>query len=124
MQQRGRGGGEGVRTRDHLANVRTLLAWNRVGLALLVLAVVVDKLQALVRHGSIVELGSSGADRPAGTLLASLGVLLIAGSFLRFELARRAIERGVFRPRVAPDLVLFGLLAVAVAVLAVATARV
>lgn len=123
MQQRGRGGGEGVRTRDHLANVRTLLAWNRVGLAILVLAVVVDKLQALVSHGSIVAVNPSAVDRPAGTLLAVLGVLLIAGSFLRFELARRAIDRGVFRPNVAPDLVLLGLVAVAVAVLIVATAR-
>ena len=124
MQQRGRGGGERVRTRDHLANVRTLLAWNRVGVALLVLAVVVDKLQALVRHGSIVAVNPSAVDRPAGTLLAVLGVLLIAGSFMRFELARRAIERGVFRPNVGPDLVLLGLVAVAVVVLIVAMARV
>jgi uncharacterized membrane protein YidH (DUF202 family) len=124
MEQRGRGGGEGVRTRDHLANVRTLLAWNRTGLALLVLAVVVDKLEAFVQGGRVVNIGSTGADRPAAALLAALGVAVCAGSFLRFELARRAIERGVFRPRVAPDLILLGLVLVAAAVLAVAVVRV
>ncbi|HEY6380057.1 MAG TPA: DUF202 domain-containing protein [Candidatus Dormibacteraeota bacterium] len=113
-----------MRTRDHLANVRTLLAWNRTGLALLVLAVVVDKLQALVRGGHVVSVGSTGADRPAATLLAVLGVAVCGGSFLRFELARHAIERGVFRPRVAPDLVLLGLVAVATVVLTVAVVHV
>jgi uncharacterized membrane protein YidH (DUF202 family) len=123
MEQRGRGGGEGVRTRDHLANVRTLLAWNRVGLALLVLAAVVDKLEALVRQGRVVALNSSGADRLAAAILAVLGVVVCAGSFLRFEQARRAIERGAFRPRVAPDLVLLAVVAAAAAVLTVATVR-
>jgi uncharacterized membrane protein YidH (DUF202 family) len=39
---RGRGGGEGVRTRDHLANVRTLLAFLRTGMVLLGLGLVID----------------------------------------------------------------------------------
>jgi uncharacterized membrane protein YidH (DUF202 family) len=43
----GRGGGDGVRTRDHLANVRTLLAFLRTGLMLSGMGIVIDKLEAI-----------------------------------------------------------------------------
>jgi len=44
---RGRGGGEAVRTRDHLANVRTLLAFVRTGLVLSGMGFAIVKLEAI-----------------------------------------------------------------------------
>lgn len=44
----GRGGGEGVRTRDHLANTRTFLAWMRAVLALLTVGYVIDKFDLII----------------------------------------------------------------------------
>lgn len=121
MADRGRGGGEGVRTRDHLANVRTLLAWQRTGLLLLALAVVVDRLEALRRGGGGVA--NRNTDRPAAVALAVLGTAICCGGLARFEQARRAIERAHWQARVGPDLILLGLAGVAAAVLVVALAR-
>ncbi|PZR88687.1 MAG: hypothetical protein DLM67_20155 [Candidatus Nephthysia bennettiae] len=79
---RGRGGGEGVRTRDHLANVRTLLAFLRTGVVLLGLGLVIDKLGVL-QH-------SAGA--LVGLPIAVAGWLVIGGALVRFLFQRRAIE--------------------------------
>jgi uncharacterized membrane protein YidH (DUF202 family) len=82
MTGRGRGGGEGVRTRDHLANVRTLLAFLRAGAVLMGLGLVIDKLGVL-QH-------SSGA--LIGLPVAVAGWLVTALALVRFLLQRRAIE--------------------------------
>ena len=84
----GRGGGEGVRIRDHLANVRTFLAWLRTGLVLLGLGYTVAKF-AVIEHASGQVIGVAAA--AAGWL-----VIVLAGfSFFRH---RRAIEASDFRP--------------------------
>jgi uncharacterized membrane protein YidH (DUF202 family) len=80
--ERGRGGGEGVRTRDHLANVRTLLAFVRAGLVLLALGALIDKL-------GLIE-GSTGA--AVGLPVAIAGWLVAAVAAVRFLLQRRVIE--------------------------------
>ncbi|HZQ49918.1 MAG TPA: DUF202 domain-containing protein [Candidatus Dormibacteraeota bacterium] len=84
----GRGGGEGVRIRDHLANVRTFLAWLRTGLVLLALGYTVAKFE-LIEHASGQLIGVSAA--AAGWL-----VVVLAG--LSFFRHRRAIEASDFRP--------------------------
>jgi putative membrane protein len=99
----GRGGGEGVRIRDHLANVRTFLSWVRAGLLLLALGYAVAKF-------GVIE------DRPSrliGLFTASAGwvVVIVAGfSFFR---QRRAIEGTVYRPSVSWNVALTVLAALA-----------
>src|SRR5438270_1556262 len=84
----GRGGGEAVRIRDHLANVRTFLAWLRTGLVLLTLGYTVAKFE-VIEHASVQFIGIAAA--AAGWLV----VVLAGVSFFRH---RRAIEASVFRP--------------------------
>ncbi|MBV8992579.1 MAG: DUF202 domain-containing protein [Pseudonocardiales bacterium] len=111
----GRGGGEGVRTRDHLANVRTFLASARAGIALAGLGYVVDKLDLvegrLARRSAVVPAHPEG--RVVGLLIVALGGALCVGGFARFLVARAMIDRDVFRPRPRLDLPLIGLAAAA-----------
>ena len=108
--ERGRGGGEAVRTRDHLANSRTLLSWFRSGLLLLALGFAVTKFKILAA-------GLLTAGR-VGPAVATTGLLVMAASLLRFLHHRRDIEDSELRPRPALDLLLLGLVAaVGVAVL-------
>lgn len=103
-QDRGRGGGEGVRTRDHLANTRTLLAWVRAGIVLLALGYAVDKV------GLVGELAGR---RPApaggqvlGVAASVAGVVTVLGAFLRFLSQRSRIERSALRLSSRLDLLL------------------
>jgi putative membrane protein len=110
----GRGGGEGVRTRDHLANVRTFLAWVRVGLALIGLAYVVDKfdlLESHVRHQLPVV--THPETRVLAVIILGMGGIVCLGAFVRFLVARRLIEREGFSPRVRMDVALAVLAVVA-----------
>lgn len=100
---RGRDGGEGVRTRDHLANTRTLLAFVRAGFVLEGIGLVMDKLQHL-EHAN----GFS-----YGLPVAVAGWLAIAAAGGRFLLQRRAIEGERFASRAAWDLVVVAAIAVA-----------
>jgi putative membrane protein len=83
-----------VRIRDHLANVRTLLAWLRAGVVLLALGYAVAKFE-------IINLKPG---RQLGILMAVSGWLVIAMAALRFLRHRRAIEAAVFVPSVWWDL--------------------
>jgi uncharacterized membrane protein YidH (DUF202 family) len=99
----GRGGGEGVRTRDHLANVRTLLAFLRTGLILTGMGLVIDKLEVIEHlHGFLY-----------GFPVAVIGCVLTGAALLRFLAQRRAIESDTLRSHVAWDLALLGLVGVA-----------
>jgi putative membrane protein len=83
----GRGGGEGVRTRDHLANTRTLLAWLRLAMALIGLGFAADRLQLM----------AGGQRSPLGIGAAAAGLVVAALAAARFLRQRAAIERPVFR---------------------------
>src|SRR5260370_22563178 len=77
---RGRGGGEGVRTRDHLANVRTTLAWVRTGMVLIGIGYGADKLAAVdTLHGVANAYG-----RPVGLVAVLAGVTVAAAALPRF----------------------------------------
>ena len=84
----GRGGGEGVRIRDHLANVRTFLAWVRAGLILLALGYSVAKFQVLENQ----------AGRDLGLFAAVAGWLVIVLGGVGFFRQRRAIETAEYSP--------------------------
>ena len=99
-QGSGRGGGEGVRTRDHLANVRTFLAWARAGIALAGLGVVIDRLDLVEARFPGHAAGPPHPEgRAVGLLIVVLGGALCAAGFARFLVARAMIERQAFRPR-------------------------
>jgi len=83
---RGRGGGEGARIRDHLANVRTFLAWLRAGLVLLAMGFAVAKFQVI----------DSLPSRYLGVLAAAAGWLVILIAGVSFNRMRRATEAKEF----------------------------
>jgi putative membrane protein len=99
----GRGGGEGVRTRDHLANVRTFLAWTRVGLAMVGLGYVVDRFDLLEQSARHRALSAHPESRALGLAMVVLGGVVYLGAFVRLLIARRMIERASFRPRPSLD---------------------
>jgi putative membrane protein len=88
---RGRGSGEGVRIRDHLANVRTFLAWFRAGLVLPAMGFAVAKFQVI----------ESLQSRYLGVLAAAAGWLVIVIAGVSFIRMRRAIEAAELAPSVA-----------------------
>lgn len=102
----GRGGGEGPRTRDHLANVRTLLAWVRVGLALMALGYTADRLGALEVHRHLAPVNPF---RAYGAAAAGGGALVAAAALARFVRRRALIEGAAPRLTGTADLVLVAL---------------
>jgi len=88
---RGQRGGEGVRIRDHLANVRTFLAWLRAGLVLLGMGYAVAKFQVI----------ESLPNRYLGVLAAVAGWLVIVIAGVSFIRMRRATEAAELAPSVA-----------------------
>jgi putative membrane protein len=120
----GRGGGEGVRTRDHLANSRTFLAWMRLALTLVAAGLSVDKLGLLVGlvpgHAAG---GGGGGNRGAALALVLAGGVLANLAFARFLLQRRVIEGPALRSRVLLDAILLGIAGVAGALVAVMLLR-
>jgi len=109
---RGRGAGEGVRTRDHLANVRTTLAWVRTGMILMALGYASDKTAALEAAGSPLHVYG----RPLGVAAAGAGVVVAAAALPRFLRARARIESARFEPRPWADLALVAALGLGVVV--------
>jgi inner membrane protein YidH len=94
LAARGRGGTEGVRIRDHLANVRTFLAWFRTGLVLLAMGYAVTKFQAI----------ETVSNRYLGVFAALAGWLVVALAGVSFGRQRRAIESARFTPSVSWNL--------------------
>jgi putative membrane protein len=99
----GRGGGEGVRIRDHLANVRTFLAWLRAGLLLLALG------YALAKFG-VVE---NRSGQVIGLVAAIAGWLVMVLAGIAFFRQRRAIESLVYVPSTGWNIALSALAALA-----------
>jgi putative membrane protein len=105
----GRGGGEGVRTRDHLANSRTFLAWMRLALTLVAAGLSIDKLDVLLSltHGH--SDAGAGDNHGAALALVVAGGVLANLAFARFLLQRRVIEGPALRSRVLLDATLIGI---------------
>lgn len=99
----GRGGGEGVRIRDHLANVRTLLAWHRAGIVLLGMGYVIARFETIEQR----------PQRLIGVAVSITGWLVVAVAGWRYLVRRRSIEQSSFVPAVAADVALIGLAALA-----------
>jgi len=84
------------RLADHLANERTLLAWNRTGIAIIALGFVVARFGLLIRELAGVA-SSSYAPTASGFIgiaLSIFGAIITALSLVRYLRIERSIERG------------------------------
>lgn len=93
---------ESTKTREHLANERTLLAWIRTAIALMGLGFVVARFGLFLREIAAQAGGSlqpgSNYSAPIGIVLVAAGILATIVSSVRFLRARRQIEAGRFHP--------------------------
>jgi putative membrane protein len=90
-------------TRDHLANERTLLAWIRTSISIIVFGFVVARFGIALRQLVALSGRSSAAARPGGSAylgaaFVAIGVLFAMGAWLHYARTSAAIERGSFRP--------------------------
>jgi inner membrane protein YidH len=84
------------RLADHLANERTLLAWNRTGIAIIALGFVVARFGLLLRELAGIRASSyvPTASGFIGLLLTLFGAVITALSLVRYLRIERSIERG------------------------------
>jgi putative membrane protein len=94
-----------ARIRDHLANERTVLAWQRTALTILGLGFVVDRF-ALVGAGS----AAAGSWLGLGLVLLG-GAVSLAGAY-RYVQTERDIDAGIYRSPVTVHLVLSAAIAI------------
>jgi len=90
-------------TSDHLANERTLLAWIRTSIAIIVFGFVIARLGIAVRQliaisGRSVPAGRPGGSAYLGAAFVAIGVLFALGAWFHYARTRAAIERGTFQP--------------------------
>jgi len=109
------------RTRDHLANERTLLAWVRTGVAIIGLGFIVARFGLLLR-----ELGASsshplpsGVSTVFGVALTLCGVIVLLLSLQRYRVVGEGIERNEYGWAPSQAIALTATLAVAGTLLAI-----
>ena len=80
----------------HLSNERTLLAWNRTGIAIIALGFVVARFGLLIRDlaGTAVKPAAATASGVIGIGLTVFGAVITALSLARYLQVARGIERG------------------------------
>lgn len=96
---------QGDRTRDHLANERTFLAWIRTSLALIGLGFVLARMGLFLRQLAAVELNEPNGRLHAGREFLITGIVfLVLGTALAgwavalYHQARRAIDAHDYEP--------------------------
>jgi putative membrane protein len=95
-----------VAVRDHLANERTLLAWQRTALALVGIGFLVERF-------ALDPTGSGDAGSILGALLILGGALIAVVGAYRFVRTEREIDSGSYRPAILAHLVLAAVIVVA-----------
>lgn len=98
--------------RDHLANERTLLAWQRTALAIIGIGFLVDRF-------ALGASGSTFAGSVIGTGLIVLGAVASVTGTYRFLQTEREIDTDSYQPAVLVHLALTGALVVGALMLAV-----
>lgn len=90
----------GAAARDHLANERTLLAWQRTALACLGLGFLVDRFAFEGRGSDVASLVGLG--------LIAIGALASVGGTYRYLRTERDIDQATYRPAHLAHLLLTG----------------
>ena len=103
-QSERRGPQEQGKTREHLANERTLLSWVRTGVSLISIGLVVERAGALV--DASMKVSSTSASELFGLALALLGALTLVIGTTQFLNNRRRISTGEFVPSAAAYLII------------------
>ena len=91
-------------TSDHLANERTYLAWLRTGIGVIVFGFAIGRFAlAFEQLGTLggSKMKTTGMSLDMGIASMLLGVLLIFIGMRRYDINRRRIEVGAFRPATA-----------------------
>jgi putative membrane protein len=83
------------RVRDHLANERTYLSWQRSAVALMGFGVVIVRLRYLLPN----EMNGSSQAWQLGFLFAIVGLLLVIFSTAHYFHVRRAIDEDTYEPQ-------------------------
>ncbi len=96
--------------RDHLANERTLLAWQRTALAVVGIGFLVDRF-------ALGPAGSTVVGSVLGLVLIALGAATSVVGAYRFVRTEREIDTQTYRPAVLAHLVLTGAVVVGAVVL-------
>ncbi len=89
------------KTRDHLANERTFLAWVRTGVAIVIFGFAIGRF-AVAIHEVLQAQGrtsrTEGLSVWFGTTAIIAGVVLTIAGLLRYRRTRRQLEYGKFQP--------------------------
>jgi putative membrane protein len=103
------GGGENARTREHLANERTLLSWIRTAIAMMGLGFVVARFALFLRELAVqpggAPVSTPGLSTWIGIAMVFGGVLAGALGAYRYFRVRDQIERADFEPEAFVDIV-------------------
>ena len=86
------------RTRDHLANERTYLAWMRTAIALLGFGIVIVIVIVRLRYGLPVQGRGPVHGWELGLVFCLAGLLAVVGATLHYFHVQRAIETDNYQP--------------------------
>lgn len=106
---------EAGRASDHLANERTLLAWVRTAIAIIVFGFAVGRFGLALRQIAAVQgadITRTGASLWFGSASILLGLLIMVAALLRYRRTSLQLEAGEYRP--SSDLVTFVSIAIMV----------
>jgi len=95
------GEGDPDRTRDHLANERTFLAWLRTAIAIVVFGFAIGRFSIALRQLSALQghpMHRGGISVWMGAISIVLGVVLVIAGLLRYRKTRERLESGSFQP--------------------------
>ena len=95
------GEGDPDRTRDHLANERTFLAWLRTAIAIVVFGFAIGRFSIALRQLTALQghpLHKSGISVWMGAISIVLGVVLVVAGLLRYRKTRDRLDAGTFEP--------------------------
>lgn len=89
------------RTRDHLANERTFLAWVRTGAAIVIFGFAIGRFSIALRQLSSLEghpQRRGGISVWMGASSIVLGVMLVVAGLVRYRKTRARLDEGRFEP--------------------------